>query len=86
MKEHYGNEKHHHLLSSRLEYNCSFPERDQHYLHLEYRKQCYISVPELAVVTLYTAILGPVTLKKNGIEYLYASLNKHLHARSMVTP
>jgi hypothetical protein len=42
-----------------------------------------LSLPELAVVTLYTAIFRPITLNENGIEYLYASLGKHAYVRSM---
>ena len=43
-----------------------------------------LPLPELTTVTLYTAIFGPITLKENGIEYLYASLSKHLHIHSIV--
>ena len=34
-------------------------------------------------MTLYTAIFGPMNLKENGIEYLYASLDRHPNVRSM---
>jgi len=45
-----------------------------------------LSVPELGALTLYSGIFGVRTLKKNGIEYLYASLDKHPYVRSVVTP
>lgn len=45
-----------------------------------------LPLPELAVVTIYTTIFGLITLKENGIEYLYASLNKHPYVDPMVTP
>ena len=31
----------------------------------------------MAALTLYTPTFGPITVKENGIEYLYAWLNKH---------
>jgi len=57
---------------------------EQFHLHLEYRQWSNLSLPELAVVTLYTGIFGPIILKEKGIKYLYASLDKHPDVRSMV--
>ncbi len=34
--------------------------------------------------TIYIATFGPITLEKNGIEYLYASLDKHPDVRTVV--
>ena len=35
---------------------------------------------------IHVATFGPITVKENGIEYLYASLDKHPYVRTVVTP
>jgi len=40
----------------------------------------------LAAVILYTVIFGLITLNENGIEYLYASLDKHPDVGAVATP
>jgi len=34
--------------------------------------------------TIYIATFGPITLEKNGSEYLYASLDQHHYVRTVV--
>ena len=33
---------------------------------------------------IHIATFGPITLEKNGIEYLYASLDKHPYVRAVL--
>jgi hypothetical protein len=51
---------------------------------MEYRGWSDLSFPELAGLTLYRIIFWLVTLKENGIEYSYASPNKHPYVRTLV--